>query len=248
MRIVIIGGHGKVAMLLAPLLTEAGHEVTSLIRNADHRDEVAATGAAPVVADVEHLGVDAIAEHLAGHDAVVWSAGAGGGNPARTYAVDRDAAIRSMDAAAAAGARRYVMVSYFGAGADHGVSPDSGFFAYAEAKAAADAHLRTTDLAWTILAPSTLTLDPGTGMIEVGEGLASGRVPARTWPGWPSPCSTGRPPPGRSSPSTGGPRRSTRRSPGSSGEPARRRPAAGGPGRGPGAQAWLRMVTALAPV
>ena len=177
MRIVIIGGHGKVAMLLAPLLTEAGHQVTSLIRNADHRDDVAATGAAPVVADVEHLGVDAIAGHLAGHDAVVWSAGAGGGNPARTYAVDRDAAIRSMEAAAAAGARRYVMVSYFGAGADHGVPPDSGFFAYAEAKAAADAHLRTTDLAWTILAPSTLTLDPGTGTIEVGEGLTSGRVP-----------------------------------------------------------------------
>jgi len=177
MRIVVIGGHGKVAMLLAPLLVEAGHEVTSLIRNPDHRDEVAAAGATPVVADVEHLAAPALADHLAGHEAVVWSAGAGGGNPARTYAVDRDAAVRSMDAAAAAGARRYVMISYFGARPDHGVPPDSGFFAYAEAKAAADAHLRSTDLAWTILGPSTLTLDPGTGLIEVGEGLTSGRVP-----------------------------------------------------------------------
>jgi uncharacterized protein YbjT (DUF2867 family) len=176
MRIVIIGGHGKVALLLAPLLTTAGHEVTSLIRNRDHADDVAATGASPVVADVEQLGVDTIAEHLTGHDAVVWSAGAGGGNPARTYAVDRDAAIRSMDAAVAAGVGRYVMVSYFGAGPDHGVPPDNSFFAYAEAKAAADAHLMATDLAWTILKPSGLTLDPGTGTIEVG-GATPGQVP-----------------------------------------------------------------------
>jgi uncharacterized protein YbjT (DUF2867 family) len=177
MRIVIVGGHGKVAMLLAPLLTAAGHQVTSLIRNADHGDEVAATGAVPVVVDVEQLGVEALAEHLAGHDAVVWSAGAGGGAPARTEAVDRDAAIRSMDAAASAGVDRYVMVSYFGAGPEHGVAPDSSFYAYAEAKAAADAHLMATDLAWTIVAPSALTLDPGTGMIEVGEGVTEGRVP-----------------------------------------------------------------------
>jgi uncharacterized protein YbjT (DUF2867 family) len=177
MRIVIIGGHGKVALLLAPLLTGAGHEVTSLIRNPAHADDVAETGATPVVADVASLDVDPLAAHLSGHDAVVWSAGAGGGDPERTYAVDRDAAIRSMDAAAAVGVGRYVMVSYFGAGPDHGVPEDNSFFAYAEAKAAADAHLRSTDLAWTILGPSALTTDAGTGRIEVGEGITGGRVP-----------------------------------------------------------------------
>lgn len=177
MRIVIIGGHGKVALLVAPLLTAAGHEVTSLVRNVDHVGDVAATGAAPVVADVEHLGVDVLVEHLAGNDAVLWTAGAGGGDPARTYAVDRDAAVRSMDAAAAAGVGRYVMVSYFGAGRDHGVSPDNSFFAYAEAKAAADEHLMATELAWTVLRPSGLTSEPGTGMIEVGEGIGPSQVP-----------------------------------------------------------------------
>ncbi len=176
MRVVIIGGHGKVALRAAPLLAAAGHDVTSLIRNADHRTDVAATGAVPVVADVEHLDIGGIAGHLAGHDAVVWSAGAGGGNPDRTYAVDRDAAIRSMAAAASAGVRRYVMVSYFDAGPDHGIPPDHGFFPYAEAKTAADAHLMGTDLAWTILGPSGLTDDPGTGMIEVGEDLTASQV------------------------------------------------------------------------
>ena len=67
------------------------------------------------------LDTDALADLLAGHDAVVFAAGAGGGNPARTYAVDRDAAIRVIDAAAQAGVKRFVMVSYFGAGPEHGV-------------------------------------------------------------------------------------------------------------------------------
>ena len=152
-RILIIGGHGKIALLLAPLLVARGEQVTSVIRNPGHAGEVAATGAAPLVADVETLSTDELASRFEGHDAIVWSAGAGGGNPARTFAVDRDAAIRSMDAAASAGADRFVMVSYFGARSDHGVPSGNSFFAYAEAKAAADDHLRGSDLAWTVLGP-----------------------------------------------------------------------------------------------
>ncbi len=171
-RIIIIGGHGKVALHLARILTERGDEVTSVFRNPDHADDVAATGANPVVADIERLDTDALAGLLAGHDAVVFSAGAGGGNPARTYAVDRDAAIRVIDAAARAGVRRFVMVSYFGAGTDHGVPQDDSFFPYAEAKATADEHLRASGLHWTVLGPGRLTLEPATGRIALGKGKA----------------------------------------------------------------------------
>lgn len=174
--IAIIGGHGKVALHLARLLTEQGHTVSSVFRNPDHAADVEATGAQPVAADVEELSTEQIADLLKGHDAVVWSAGAGGGSAERTYAVDRDAAIRSMDAADAAGARRYVMVSYFGAGKDHGVPEDDGFYAYAEAKADADEHLKASNLDWTILGPSALTLDPGTGRIETGPGISGTQV------------------------------------------------------------------------
>jgi uncharacterized protein YbjT (DUF2867 family) len=166
-RILIIGGHGKIALLLEPLLVREGHTVTAVVRNPAHETDVVATGAQAVVADVETLDVDQLANLISGNDAVVWSAGAGGGDPTRTYAVDRDAAIRSMDAAEAAGVRRYVMVSYFGARPDHGVDPESSFFAYAEAKAAADDHLRAGRLEWTVLAPSTLTPDAPTGRIDV---------------------------------------------------------------------------------
>ncbi|RIK09076.1 MAG: NAD-dependent dehydratase [Acidobacteria bacterium] len=179
MRIAIIGGHGKVALRLSPLLREAGHEVDAIIRNPEHAEEVASTGALPVVADVEQLDTDALTDLLAGHDLVVWSAGAGGGDPERTYAVDRDAAIRSMNAATRAGVDRYVMVSYFGAGPDHGVPEDNSFFPYADAKAAADEHLRASTLDWVILGPSGLTLDPPTGRIEValpGTDVEGGQV------------------------------------------------------------------------
>jgi uncharacterized protein YbjT (DUF2867 family) len=166
-RIVIIGGHGKVALHLARVLAERGDEVTSVFRNPNHTEDVAATGARPVVADIETLDTDALVAVIDGHDAVVFSAGAGGGDPARTYAVDRDAAIRVIDAARQAGTRRFVMVSYFGAGPDHGVPEDNPFFHYAEAKAAADAHLRASGLDWTVLGPGRLTLEPATGRIAL---------------------------------------------------------------------------------
>jgi len=165
-RILIIGGHGKVALLLAPLLAARGDEVTAVIRKPDHANDVRAGGATPVVFDVEHETREALAALSTGHDAVVWSAGAGGGNPARTRAVDLEAAMRSMDAAADAGVRRYVMVSYFNASLAHGVDPENAFYAYAEAKAHADEHLRASDLDWTVLGPSRLTDGVATGLID----------------------------------------------------------------------------------
>ncbi|MCU1409086.1 MAG: putative NADH-flavin reductase [Microbacteriaceae bacterium] len=175
-RIAIIGGHGKVALHLARVLSETGHSVSSVVRNPAHFDDVSERGATPVLLDVEQASTEELSTALAGHDAVVWAAGAGGDSPARTWAVDRDAAIRSMDAAADAGVERYVMVSYIGANVDHDISPEDSFFAYAEAKAAADEYLRSTALAWTILGPGTLTLDPATGMIDIGERAAGGTV------------------------------------------------------------------------
>ena len=147
-RIVIVGGHGKVALLLAPLLAGRGDQVVSLIRDPAQSGDVTAAGAEPLV----------------------WSAGAGGkGGPERTDAIDRVAAIRSMEAAAAAGARRYVMVSFIGS---HGeIAEDHPLLAYALAKLAADRHLQTTDLDWTILGPGLLTLDEPTGRITLGRSV-----------------------------------------------------------------------------
>lgn len=166
-RVIVFGGHGRIALLLAPILVARGDEITAVIRNPDHVADVEQTGATAQIADVEQLDTAAITELIRGHDAVVWSAGARGGNPERTYAVDRDAATRTMDAAAAAGVKRYILVSWLGSTADHGVPESDSFFPYADAKWAADEYLRGTDLEGTILGPGTLTFDEPTGRIDL---------------------------------------------------------------------------------
>ena len=163
------------ALLAAPLLAQGGHDVVSVIRNKDHVADVEETGATAIVSDVEHLDEADTRELLRGNDAVIWAAGAGGGSPERTYAVDRDAAIRTIDAAVAEGVDRFVMVSYVGAGRDD-VPADNPFHAYADAKATADKHLRSTALNWTILGPGQLTLEEPTGRIEYGDHVMEGET------------------------------------------------------------------------
>lgn len=182
--IVIIGGHGKVALLTAPMLVEAGNTVTSIIRNPDHAADIRATGATPKVADIETMSTDDIAEMLSGHDTVIWAAGAGGGDPERTFAVDLDAAIRTINASEEVSVTRFIMVSWSGSYLDHGIPEDSGFYPYAEAKAIADQHLMDSELDWTVLGPSTLTDDPDSGGISVlpeGDGYTDAtEVPRET--------------------------------------------------------------------
>lgn len=174
-RILIFGGHGKVALRTAPLLAARGDQVTAVIRNPEHEADVRAAGAEPVVFDMEREDGAAFERLIAGHDAVVWSAGAGGGNPARTRAVDFEAAVRAMDAAAATGVIRFVMVSYFGSSLQHGLDPADSFYAYAQAKAEADEQLRSSGLDWTVLGPSRLTLAEPTGRIDA-RATAAGEV------------------------------------------------------------------------
>jgi uncharacterized protein YbjT (DUF2867 family) len=164
--IVIAGGHGKIALRVARLFTARGDSVRSLIRNPGHQAGVRATGAEPVVADIEAL--DGLAEFVEGADGVVFAAGAGpGSGPERKRTVDFGAAVKLLDAARATGVRRYLMVSAMGAG-----DPAAGSEAmrpYLEAKAEADAALAASDLDWTIVRPGMLTDDPGTGMVQVGD-------------------------------------------------------------------------------
>ena len=83
-----------------------------------------------------------------------------------------------MEAAAAAGVKRYVMVSFLTAYGE--VSVDHPLRAYAIAKIAADRHLQTTDLDWTILGPGLLTLEEPTGAITVArvlKGTPSSKAP-----------------------------------------------------------------------
>jgi uncharacterized protein YbjT (DUF2867 family) len=179
MRVVIAGGHGKIALLTEKLLATRGDTVTGLIRNPDHEADVRATGAEPAVIDLEDTTVDAVAAHLHGVDAVIFAAGAGPGSGVdRKTTVDRDAAVLLADAAGVAGVRRYLMVSAMGADDEPGDDVDEVFAAYLRAKREADTVVRERgDLDATIVRPGGLTDDPGTGSVRVAESTGRGTIP-----------------------------------------------------------------------
>jgi uncharacterized protein YbjT (DUF2867 family) len=166
MRVVIAGGHGKIALLLERLLAERGDQAVALIRNPAHAADVQKTGAEAVVCDLEAASADDVAVLLSGADAVVFAAGAGpGSGVARKDSVDRAASVLLADAAERAGARRFVQISTMGAGRPPEPGTDEVWAAYITAKTAAEADLRSRNLNWTVVRPGRLTDDPPTGRV-----------------------------------------------------------------------------------
>jgi len=117
MRVVIAGGHGKIALLAERLLAGRGDQVAGLIRNPAHAADVQEAGAEAVVCDLETASAEDVAVLLSGAAAVVFAAGAGPGSGAsRKDSVDRGASVLMADAAERAGVRRFVQISSMGAG------------------------------------------------------------------------------------------------------------------------------------
>jgi len=176
MEIVIAGGHGKIALLTEQLLADAGHTVRALIRNSAHDADVEATGAQPVVADLEKLEPDQLAPLLRGADAVIYAAGAGPGSGAeRKWTMDYGGAVKLIDACTRGGVDRYVMVSARGADAD--APDDGGFNTYLKAKGKADAELQASGLRYTIVRPVGLTDEPAADAVSTAPDSGVETVP-----------------------------------------------------------------------
>jgi uncharacterized protein YbjT (DUF2867 family) len=179
MRVVIAGGHGKIALLLEHLLAGRGDQAVGLVRNPAHAADVQNAGAEAVVCDLEEASADDVAALLSGAGAVVFAAGAGPGSGVpRKDSVDRAASVLMADAAGRAGVRRFVQISSMGAGQPPRPGTDEVWAAYITAKTAAEDDLRARDLDWTILRPGRLTDAPATGQIR----LAAPPLPRGTIP------------------------------------------------------------------
>ena len=183
MRVVVAGAHGQVARRLGRLLSGRGDTVVGIVRNPDHRTDLAADGVQPAVLDLESAAVDAVADLLSGAEAVVFAAGAGpGSGAARKDTVDRAAAVLLADAAERAGVTRYVLLSSMGvetvAGGQAPPGMDAVFAAYLRAKLAAERDLLgRSALSTTVLRPGGLTDDPGTGRVTLAPRVDPGSVP-----------------------------------------------------------------------
>src|SRR5215471_12166260 len=179
MRVVIAGGHGKIALLLEGLLAGRGDEAVGLVRNPAHVADVQNAGAEAFICDLEAASADDVAALLSGAAAVVFAAGAGPGSGApRKDSVDRGASVLMADAAERAGVRRFVQISSMGAGQAPRPGTDEVWAAYITAKTAAEDDLRSRDLDWTILRPGRLSDALATGRVR----LAAPPVPRGTIP------------------------------------------------------------------
>jgi uncharacterized protein YbjT (DUF2867 family) len=171
MDVLVVGGHGKIALRLQRLLAERGARARGLIRNPDHAPDLEEIGAEAVVCDVE--ATDDISEYVEGADAVVFAAGAGpGSGPERKRTVDYGAAVKLIEACKKTGVDRYLMVSAMGVERAGGWSEQMR--PYYEAKRDADEALTAAGLEHTIVRPGSLTDEEGRGLIQVGNPLESG--------------------------------------------------------------------------
>lgn len=186
----IFGGSGKCARHITRLLAAEGQKVYSIIRNPDQTPSISSLGAEPIVQSIEASTVDDFAKTIteAKPDTIIWAAGAGGGSPERTQAVDHEGAIKAMDATAQAGVtKRFLIISavdvrdregkpepewYDDGDRDRSGKVWGAIGPYMSAKFAADKSLVTENgrrgLDYTIVRPGGLSQDPAKGTIAAG--------------------------------------------------------------------------------
>jgi len=177
-RIAVVGGHGKVARYLHPLLAAAGHRPVALVRREEYRAELEGKGAEVRLLDVEGEDAAGFAEAFEGCHAVVFAAGGGpDGNIERKRTVDLEGSLKSIEGARRAGISRFVQVSAIGVDAPLPPDTDPVWRAYVEAKRDADAALRSSGLDWTIIRPGRLTDGAPTGLVALGPDVEPRQVP-----------------------------------------------------------------------
>jgi nucleoside-diphosphate-sugar epimerase len=169
MTVAVIGANGGIGRRLLPRLDAAGHDPLGVVRSHDQFDRVRERGGEPRLGDLEGDFADA----LAGADAAVFTAGSGGSTGwDKTLMVDLWGARRTIAACEEQGIDRYVMISSRGA-----ADPSSGYEPmrpYLVAKRAADDYLTRSSLDGTILRPTSLTDEDGTGRVTAAFEPAGG--------------------------------------------------------------------------
>ena len=177
-RVAVVGGHGKVARHLYPLLVRAGHTPVALVRNEAYRPELEELGAEVRLLDIERSMAEDFARAFDGCRAVVFAAGAGpDGKVERKRTVDLEGSLKSIEGARRAGIRRFVQVSAMAVEDPVPADASPVWRAYVKAKREADDALRASGLDWTILRPGWLTDDPGRRRVVIGRDVPEGDIP-----------------------------------------------------------------------
>ncbi|OKL57410.1 hypothetical protein UA08_07651 [Talaromyces atroroseus] len=123
--VLLLGGHGKIALYLTPLLLARAWSVTSVVRNAEHESEILKLGeghpgkVSVLLSSLDDVKTQADAQAILDKvrpEYVVWAAGAGGkGGAQRTYAIDQDAAKHFISSSfATPSVTKFLLISHMG--------------------------------------------------------------------------------------------------------------------------------------
>lgn len=168
MKTFIIGIAGATGLRLAKILKGRGDEVDGLYRRPDQQERLSKAGISATLGDIVSINEADLAKAMAGTDAIVFSAGAGGKDgDEMTDKIDGDGVVKAIKAATLAGVRRFYLVSVFPE-AWRERPRSEGFEHYIRAKKHADVALSQSDLDWVILRPSELRSNGPTGSIDLG--------------------------------------------------------------------------------
>jgi NADH dehydrogenase len=171
--VLLVGASGNLGRATIPRLAEAGWHVRAMSRRPEALADVAGERVTPVRGDL--LDPESLRAACDGADAVVAGAHAALGNRGknRPATVDRDGNRALVEAAKAAGVRRYVQVSARGVSLDHPID----FFRY---KAQAEGFVRDSGLPYVILQPGafmeTWAEFAGKPILEKGKAILLGNT------------------------------------------------------------------------
>jgi len=161
MQVAVIGANGGIGRELVPRLADAGHDPIGVVRDESQFDAVRERGGKPRYGDLE----GEFAPALEGVDAVVFTAGSGGGTGwDKTLLVDLWGARRSIDACVDGDINRYVMISAYSA--SEPLATPKALAPYRVAKRCADDYLEQSPLDATILRPTALIDEKGSGRVS----------------------------------------------------------------------------------
>jgi len=167
MKVFVIGITGGVGARLARTLQDRGDTVSGLVRRAEQRDELRASGIEARLGDLTTVTPAQLAELVGEVDAIAFTAGAGGGGIDATTAIDGEGVVKAIEAARLRGVPRFGLVSVFPeAWRERNLGPD--FDHYIAVKKDADIAVTRSGLDWVILRPSVLRDEPGLGTVALG--------------------------------------------------------------------------------
>lgn len=164
MKVAIFGGTGFVGSYLVDALVAAGHHPVVLVREGSEHRVNQAEQCTLITGDLETQ--TAIEAALEGADAAIYNIGILREFPRRGITFNElqyQAPVRVIDAAVAAGVKRFLLMSANGV-KEHGT-------AYQKTKYRTEQHLMETALDWTIFRPSVIFGDPR-GRMEFATQLA----------------------------------------------------------------------------